>query len=487
MNQIWITFMSFMLLAHVSWGQTTTLKGKIENSTGKTVALSYLSDFITGENQKISAPLNEAGEFELVVELEQPTPASFSHGREHTSIFLHPGDELNIELNFEEFDESLSYTGQGANVNNFMSAFFLAFEDTEVQAENRDKVKALVAEDYVKYVEETKNKKLAFLAEWQKEQELTEAFLQYIKEEFTYRMATDLIQYPSYHAYLNKSPEAEASSAPVLPSDYYDFFSEVDLMNDEAFISGAYRNYVTQFVQHKYMKLLEGTGTPDYSNWVREQMTVASLLLKGKTQEYFTGKMLSSALKFGDPMSVIEEYETFIKAYPAHKVVLEPQFEKVLALAPGKEAPDFTLVDLEGKEVSLSDFKGKVVYLDFWASWCGPCLAEIPSAKKLKKHYSDNQELIFLYVSVDTDEQAWRGMIEKKELKGHHLYANGWDMASSKYNVLGIPAYFLINRDGTIAKYQAPRPSSGDKLTSLIDEALTKKTEGDVGVSEEEE
>lgn len=485
MNRFFVLFCSFMLTgALVSAQKTTTIKGKITNPAGETVSVRYVSNPLTGKDESVKATLNENGEFEMSLELVSPVAASFAHGDETSGMYLHPGDDLIISLNPEEFDETISYEGKGAAYNNFKAAYFLKFSDDSFYTEQREKMKELDGTAFKVYAQEMFESKKAFLDKWKEEHSLSDEFITHMHTDFLYTQAIEFFQYPSYHKYLNKPQEGETADIKPLPSDYYAFLEEIPVQNEAALASSSYQQYISQFINHKYGELYKGISNPDHSSWIKTQMYLSKILLEGKVEEYMTASMLKSALRYGDPTSIVEEYKAFIEAHPAHIPVLEPQFKKVLALAPGNKAPDFTLVNLEGNKVALSDFQGKVVYMDFWASWCGPCIAEIPSAKKLKEHYKGNKDVVFLYVSVDTDEKAWRNIIEKKELTGVHLYADGWEVASEKYNVGGIPSYFLINKDGTIAAYQAPRPSSGEKLTSLIDEALSREVA--MGSSEEE-
>jgi len=142
-------------------------------------------------------------------------------------------------------------------------------------------------------------------------------------------------------------------------------------------------------------------------------------------------------------------------------------------LAPGHMAPDFTFIDNNGNAISLSDFKGKVVYLDFWASWCGPCRAEIPSAKELEASLR-GKEVVFLAVSIDESEKAWRDLISKQQLPGIHLLSPGnfESTAAQLYAVQGIPRYYLIDKNGLIVDNDAPRPSGGAK--EAIEKELSK-------------
>ena len=144
---------------------------------------------------------------------------------------------------------------------------------------------------------------------------------------------------------------------------------------------------------------------------------------------------------------------------------------KALKLQPGQPAPEFTLHDLDGQPVSLNQFKGQVVLLDFWASWCGPCIGDLPALRAIKEKAAD-QPLVFLNLSLDTDEAAWREAIDKHEIEGVHVRADGWgaDVAKS-YQVNSLPSYYLVDSQGLIVE-RLRIMSNTDEIVATIEKSL---------------
>lgn len=142
----------------------------------------------------------------------------------------------------------------------------------------------------------------------------------------------------------------------------------------------------------------------------------------------------------------------------------------------GQDAFDFKFKDVNGKEIALSDFKGKVVYVDVWATWCAPCRKEFPYLKELEADYK-NKNIIFIGVSSDDvkDYDKWVRFLKDNSMDGIQLFAgNKRDDIMKPYKITGIPRFLLFSQDGKIVSSSAPRPSSSE-IRPLLDELLKKK------------
>jgi peroxiredoxin len=149
---------------------------------------------------------------------------------------------------------------------------------------------------------------------------------------------------------------------------------------------------------------------------------------------------------------------------------IEAQLRR-FAVRPGEQPPDFTIETLTGKEISPKDFHGKVVLLDFWATWCAPCIAELPNMEQAyKKHHEAGFEIVS--ISVDSAKQPLTNFLEKRSLPWiHALNGDAPRIESSpaaQYAVTSIPYTVLIGRDGKIAAVNLRGPALEDAVAKAL-------------------
>ncbi|AFD08275.1 TlpA family protein disulfide reductase [Solitalea canadensis] len=147
---------------------------------------------------------------------------------------------------------------------------------------------------------------------------------------------------------------------------------------------------------------------------------------------------------------------------------------KLASFKPTEKAINFTYPDINEKQVSLTDFKGKLVLVDVWATWCGPCKKEIPALKKLEEELR-GKDVVFMSVSVDQlkDKEKWKDFVSAENLVGVQLFAGASPDIMTNYQIKGIPRFMLFDKKGNIINVDAPRPSE-PKLKETILEWLNK-------------
>ncbi len=199
--------------------------------------------------------------------------------------------------------------------------------------------------------------------------------------------------------------------------------------------------------------------------------------LAGRVFYWFLAGELIDRFKYGRSESFAtwgqRKWEEFqqINPYPEYNEAVLVALAAALKLQPGQPAPEFTLNDLDGQSLSLSQFKGQVVLIDFWASWCVPCIDDLPYLRQVKEKTAD-WPVVFLNISLDADDADWREAIDKHEIKGVHVRADGWGAEVAKtYQVSGIPSYYLVDSQGLIVEDHGLRGNT-DATVAAIEKSL---------------
>lgn len=197
-------------------------------------------------------------------------------------------------------------------------------------------------------------------------------------------------------------------------------------------------------------------------------------IIHPRLKELFMIKRILSMRSVEEIDGTMAKYGSLITS-PDYLQQIEERKSKLQANRNMMEAANFTFVDIKGKNVSFSDFKGKVILIDIWATWCAPCRAQIPHLIELEKQYHGNKDIVFIAISSDkaTDKAKWEKMVKEKNLPGIQLFAGGPDKIPTAYNLQGIPRFILFGKDGKVVESEAPYPSTG-LLQPIIDKLLAQ-------------
>ena len=142
-----------------------------------------------------------------------------------------------------------------------------------------------------------------------------------------------------------------------------------------------------------------------------------------------------------------------------------------VSLSCAEISTDFTLNDLDGRQISLSDYKGKVVFIDFWATWCPPCRASIPEVEKLYQEFANDEDVVILGINLQEDKDTITKFMKKQEMNYPVLLSD--NKVVSNYQIRSIPAFFIIDRDGEVYnKYVGFAPGTQENWKKDIKEAL---------------
>ena len=192
-----------------------------------------------------------------------------------------------------------------------------------------------------------------------------------------------------------------------------------------------------------------------------------------KLQEWVKAKKISFRLNDTDERAKLAKLKMSIDSLQSklYKGILLKYLDEKLAFAPGDPAKDFEVVTPDGKTAKLSSLKGKVIYIDIWATWCGPCMAEMPHFEKLKEKYKDNMDVSFVSLSVDDTDKVWLNNLNKRNPGGIQWRINRAKLID--YNVTSLPRCIVIDKNFNIVSLYAPNPSEAS-ISKILDKLLTK-------------
>ena len=299
--------------------------------------------------------------------------------------------------------------------------------------------------------------------------------------------------------YASVKREAEAIADDSLRMRYIN-------INDDAYINfclrlvsdtaAEYRSLISRInpndslslINYLPQRFIESHIHGNYDNDWGHDLTDYGLEYLAVMKKYITSPVVKHALlmdcakavlNYGKDYADIDRFWTPFCAYAGDdKAVMERWQFKVDAIKKTKSgmvAPDISFADAEGNVHHLSDFRGKIVYIDCWATWCGPCCREIPFLEKQVEAFADkSHSIVFISISLDKNRKTWLAKIAKDKPSWPQFIVDDEGDATlhKSYGINAIPRFLLINADGTIIDADAPRPS--DKNFSEVIENILK-------------
>jgi peroxiredoxin len=441
--------------------QTATLSGHLDHApAGDTVRVWY------GFRQ-VKAPLSKSGDFKLVISnISVPTTASLSFARQRAPLYLSPGDHLHLTLDFSHFEESMRYTGRGAAANNYLAQTVWQFDQGHAAPlPEAQRTPDTTPAQMRQLADVFRQQQHTFLQTYAAKHSLTPAFQKQAALDIDLLWARQLLDYPGYYRHATQH-------AATLPTDYYNFLKQLPHQQLDEQLN---REPVLRFLMTYGGRLLpDGPLRADSTEARRLYAQATTDLGAHQARDWAMYRLLSFQLLDNVP-AVVAAYPTFRQLNQDSTLAreLRQQLQGQLRVQPGQLAPAFTLLNQQGRAVSLTDFKGKVVYLDFWGTWCAPCRQELPASNSLAQQFN-GREVVFVAIAVGDPAEKWQQVVAAEHLNGpNQVQLRSPDAAvPTAYQVGAFPTYLLIGRDGRIRSAAAPRPSAGAETVKAIEQAL---------------
>ena len=372
------------------------------------------------------------------------------HGQESLLLYMEEGD--NAALSFEGHDLKGTYVFEGEKA-------------PAVKYLNTVSLVALPDQDYALPFDEYKirlDAKAADAVKLLKANGLSSAgdFEENEEDRIRYSYAAPLIMYPMAHRIMTGNMEYQPGE------EYYDVIESYVVEDERLACLDEYRAFVAEAM---HVLDPEGRGTTSVYPKTVAQMKYAADRLSDPVVKEIILHHIAAAYVDNFGVKDISEMENIYHTYVRDTLLTSSfakKYERWDLSRPGKRSPGFRAPDVDGKEYTLADFRGKYVYIDMWATWCGPCKREMPYLKALEEEFKD-AEIVFVGLSVDKDKAAWENMVRQGELTGVQLYLGTGSRFQEGYRVEAIPRFILLDKEGVIISNDMSRPSAKETAETL--------------------
>ena len=463
--------------------KTVRIAGKIDNiKKGKPTIYNW--------NHSEELELNESGEFNILLDIEDPTYLTISSYQLGSMInqrfYCKPGDSLYLSYNAQQsdFEKALLFSGDNELENNFLlkkKGILFPYLKSETPYETNESVKKNVVKSDEEIlsnlleIEEKVYKEFSILVKSNPRAD----FLQYEKFATKGALASKisrqmrnkrLLFTPGYYELVSPEKKINLANIDTIPStEFSEIVKSIDLNNSKLYSlnNAGYIDYVISALRFL---------PPDYETESRKSefhVLDISYFEKefNKAEKYIKHPAVLEGYYYYQIGSLIRTGKTGIAKDLLNNLTNEKWIKKFsqeidkkeMARAGTIDFPNFNAESAQGEIVSKEQFLGKYTYIDFWATWCGPCIKEIPSLKKLEKDYH-GKNINFVSISIDQvkDKEKWRKMVRDLELSGIqlHIDPDNYKAIKEKFKIKSIPRFVLLGPDGISIQTDAPRPSS---------------------------
>ncbi|MEI8278693.1 MAG: TlpA disulfide reductase family protein [Bacteroidota bacterium] len=474
-----LLFSSFSLCA-----KPTVICGKMEAKPQKKVTIQYYAtaiDEIEGRLTHFETNVDGLNNFKFKIDINNPISYSIALGDQwlFANKYIGPGDSLSFDFSDnEQIHTEGSCKEQVSFQFHWESKYFRDDAMTKQVAETFNKQPKVFAEFWQKRMKDQIDFMNTFFRG-----HVPEPFKTYMESEIRYSYAVALLQYSWKHA--------AGGRAVFHDAEYMKLINDVNPNNFGSLCSSSYINFLRELPYslwrcHVDQNNKQSAETKFYlHHQYRQRDSIAKKYFTGRLYEVALYQILHDQIKGLDHYKGTDEFEGRYHAMDSmlHNTYRNSFVDKgmlarlgndlsfVKAVVVSVPAPDFAVRDMNGKNVKLSDYKGKVVYMSFWSTANEQCIAELQGIKGLQERFK-GKNVEFLFVSFDKSKASLQNYLKNNPIEGTHLLelnGMGSDVAK-KYAVTTMPRHVLVDKKGNLLNRNAPGPAQN--VGGTIDYAL---------------
>ncbi len=450
-----IFFIAFFAIWISQLAQAALITGVMNSAlTGDKIEVFVPHYYLDGKSSTYSNFVETDGRFKIQVVVPEPQVVFITYNESKLPIFLSNTDTLTIQTNAFQFPLVVNFGGK-AGANNTLLTKYLNENPSDynefnnirykigqywanVEAPMNSRMEELDPEGFKAYLDTRKVAGFALMDEFlaQHPRLLSPDFKEWLASEVIFNWAYHLLFYG--HVYGGRY---------MVQPEFFDFLYEAPV-NANTLGSDWYRQFLMASTARKMAK-----KEPLDQFWGNAYQ-YAGEILDGKPLAFLRSEIILVAFSRDRFKEISPLYRDFLEknTYTDYDTKVEDLYQKMVRTSFGSGAPDFFTNTLEGKSLSLSSLRGKVVYVNFWATWCGSCLRKMEFFDEFSNELKEYGVEI-VNISTDENRDSWKNVLAERGFKGYHVLSStgvGTNIATT-FGVEAVPQYFIIRRDGTFA------------------------------------
>jgi len=453
---------------------TAIVAGNVKNWQKGSKTIRFAAEGIVKSIEQ-TVIIDSLGNFEAKIEMFHPQNVNVFYEKGFVELCLRPSDSLYLDIDEKIFTEqrfpvfNISGLGEDVMTSENLRDYLIYQGESSFDPVARNKS----VEEYAKVLREEISRKDSILQVFCKDNKTTPDFRDWAKNDIKYGVANYIISY----RFVNQGNDIGALfDKTMFPVD-----------NDVAIITGLYglhlRHYALNLAIWQDSVSLNLLRNRDYLDaYIRSLDRIVKKEKRGLSRDVMCYKLMLDLYdnSVEDFNAFVEDVEKYIDngllrgLLKQKKIDFEKQEDVKITFLDPKTKDEKVILGDFWKELT-SKYINKVIYIDIWATWCGPCRGEIPYAIDLHEYYKD-KEIAFVNLCLASDKKEWEMMIENSHIEGNNYFFNKpqTQLLREKLKFDGYPTYMIIDKKGNLINKNAPRPSSTEELKNILNKLIDK-------------